>query len=497
MAHSVVRSSIMSVSAGGLTLFAGLICGVVLARVLGAQGMGKVVFAGWIVAVAVVVADLGLPAALIRYMPELIATGHSESGLLAPALLRPFTRSAILGTCLFLLAALALFLFGHKQLAALALAAALLFVLQAYSQFATCEIRGRQQFPELTRLAGVSGVLQVAGVSFGAYYFGPEGALTGYAAGHLVPALQCLRLIRRNASVPSDLALRLSGYARHSWLAAGIDQLVWARLETFFLAQFLGPEAVAIFAVGLTLSNLPTQLPIHLSGPLLPLLASRLSQQGNPGVEGTYRSALSLFAFIIMPVSLGGAAVLPALVPILYGSSFSAAVPVAMILVAGSWLSGLTQVPSALIFGLERGSFFVRAGLFGGALIIAAGLLIVPIYGATGAAWSRIIVHGMIAAWSILFLAQLGFKVSAKPFLRIAAASLASAAAAHIVLQFWGNTIPALAAAVCAGAFVYFAAVKLFPPLRAIDLEPLRRSLENLPGPFARATWRVARQFSH
>ncbi|MEP5624743.1 MAG: oligosaccharide flippase family protein, partial [Hyphomicrobiales bacterium] len=65
---SMLRMSVVNTSAGMLSMLAGFICSIIVARVLGVEGTGLVAYALWFMTVATIVSDNGMPQAALRFI---------------------------------------------------------------------------------------------------------------------------------------------------------------------------------------------------------------------------------------------------------------------------------------------------------------------------------------------------------------------------------------------------------------------------------------------
>ena len=73
---SLVSSSVLSTAAGIVSLVFGFASSIVVARLLGPEGAGEVSFALFIAMTVSLMANLGLPNVLLRYIPTYDRPGH-------------------------------------------------------------------------------------------------------------------------------------------------------------------------------------------------------------------------------------------------------------------------------------------------------------------------------------------------------------------------------------------------------------------------------------
>ncbi len=494
MAGSFLRNSIVNALAGACVTLGGFLSSVAVARLLGVQGTGIVAYAAWAVTIAIIVADVGIPGALARYLPELRArSGDGAAGGLTRMLLNPFLVStAGIGT-LFFSYAVGLYWFhalpnpwsvlpeSFQDSPLFWALVALSCVAQSLASFAGGWLQGMQRFGDFARLAFLGSVVQIGGTAAGALAFGSAGALAGSALGALIPAWALLSAGTQGPALSVDLRRRVLRYTFETWGGYMVVAFFATRMEVFFLERSWGSHAVGLFTVSLTLSNLATQGPLLLTGTLLPHLAQRLGRGEEQEARALYATCLRIMALIVFPACFGTAAIAPVLLPAIYGASFAEAVPSATILVAGAALATCTSVAGTYANAAERTRFGLVLGLIGAVLSVVVGFAVVPAFGPIGAACGRVGIQTLIAASTMVYLYRnLAYRVPVLDLGRSALAALFCAVAARAVVTV-EPSILGVAVAIVAGAAVYGIALRLLSPLPARDVERLRSSLSALP----------------
>ncbi|MEN6450741.1 MAG: oligosaccharide flippase family protein, partial [Thermoguttaceae bacterium] len=171
----LARKSARAAAASACSLFGRLGVQVVLARLLGSEGLGLIAYFLWLIETGVLLAGLGLPNSLTRYLAELLGRGESEQ---AAALARwihlrylsiTAVGAAMLGVLYYRSASYA------EWPSALPILV-LLFLLRSLENLNLAHLAGRQRFDLLARIYLISSVLQFAGVVVGVLCFGMIGA---------------------------------------------------------------------------------------------------------------------------------------------------------------------------------------------------------------------------------------------------------------------------------------------------------------------------------
>lgn len=502
MSGSFARNSLLGVVAGLATALSNFGSSVILARILGVEGFGTVMFALWIVVLGAAIADLGSATSLSRYLPEL--QGRREEGLvdqLASRLFRPFAVAVIL-----ICAGLASFgIWRWHQAGApplhldavrlrenllFWLAAATALALQALSVFHYGYLRGLQRFGNVAKLTLICLAVQLAAVAAGSLAYGPLGALAGYCAGFLLPALRAFRHLRGSKPLPPELARRVRRYALFAWAGNLATVLLYSRIEIFFLERSWGTEAVGLFAVGITLANIAAQGPMLLTSGFLPHFSASYGRGDRDSIQRLYASGTRVMSFLVLPACCGLAAILPSVIPLVYGAQFDGAITASMILALSS-ASGVIYVGNQLTLGCDRSDLGFASTLAGALLLVAGCAVVVPLYGIMGAALVRVAVQLFLVGANLwLIRSRLGYRAPIGDMLRIlVAAGICGASAAAVT--HWIPGPLGLPAAILVGILTYCLAVRLLNAMPADDIKRLRDVLQRLPSlvvsPFDRA----------
>lgn len=490
MSIAFARRSFLGAIAGSSLTLGSFISGVAVARLLGVEAMGTVGFLVWIALMAAPFVDFGMAPAVARYAAELRGRGEADearrlSGRLARALIIPVVIA---------LAAVLVIAFAGDTVAQVSdarlphfvwLLLAALIGLQVFAQFAYSTMRGEQAFGRMASVSAVSLLLQVLCVGAGGWIFGISGALGGYVAGQIVPAVFAFRLMARRGSVAPELVRRVRRFALFAWAAGVASAFVWSRIEIFFLERYWGVEAVGLFTVALALTSLATQAPQLLTGAFLPLLSEQYGRSDIDAMRNACRTGTRLLAALAFPACLGMAAITPALLPLIYGHDFAGAIPATMILAAAAALSVTTVPATHMVMAAERSDFIFFSSIIGAICAVMAGFLLVPAFGLIGAALARAGIQLLMVGIGTWFVwRRLGFEPPVGSLARVFFAATVTAAVAFAAVQVIGGPI-SLVVALPLAATVYLPALRLFRALPESDRVVLSTVVGGLPHPVA------------
>jgi O-antigen/teichoic acid export membrane protein len=491
MAQRFARNTAYSTAAGLIISIGRFATTIAMARVLGVEETGIAAFALWLISLLCAVTSLGVYTTLTRYLPEL--TSDIDAQRLTRLLLIPFgavtlltavTVIAFYQTNFINLAGQTLVPLGNANV----LVVVLLYVIQSLASFGLGYLVGQQQFRNFAILSLIANLLQVSLVIAAGLKWGVNGVLFGYIVGGLPFTLLCFRLGVGKPGLPTQLRNRLFRFTVFSWASTLANELVWARLEMAFLSHFWGSGAVGLYSVGFTLASLATQGPLLLTGGLLPYFAEAISSNQQERAKTRLQTAMRLVAFFVLPMCFGMAALIPELLPILYGNSFAAGSTAAMILVSSAGLGANIVVPLAFINGMERSDFLFAVNITGAVLSLALGLVLVASLGIVGAALARASVLIFVLSASLWFLhCRLSCRVPLIQLGLLFVSALASACVAGLL----ASNIPGwfgLLLSVVTSALVYVLLVRTLRAIPDEDIESLQGLFAHVPASLQRGT---------
>jgi len=498
-----LKNSIIGAVAGGSIMLGTFVSAVIVARVLGVSGSGTVAYAVWMVLMIAAIVDIGMSPAIVRYGSELRGQQQEDTAeRLAGRLVRVLAVPVLLAAGAILASVFLAGDFGgtwlprtgksgELEFEVLGTLVALYVVAQAFASYNYAYLRGKQDFNTLAKLTLASVALQVALVTVGSVAFGIVGALAGYAAGQILPALAACRLLRASGRLDERLRERVGRYARYAWAANVANAFVWSRIEVFFLERYWGSEAVAMFTVALVLTSLAAQGPLLLTTGVLSFLAEKHGRSDVDALKEAFETGTRLLAALTFPACLGMAAIMPVLLPLIYGKAFADAVPAAIILAGAATVGATSIVATNLVQAVERSDFIFFSSAFGALVAVLAGFLLVPIFGVIGAAVARATIQVTMVMIGLWFVARyLGYPLPLVSLGRLfLAAGVAASVAAASVLTVGGTL--SLLIAVPGAVLTYVIALRLTCALPPSDLARLAEVAAALPRPMADFAGRV------
>jgi O-antigen/teichoic acid export membrane protein len=390
---AVARGSAWNVVLGAVPQLYLVVVSIAAARFLGPELFGRQSFIAFVELSLATLFGLGIAIALQRFTASVLGEGR-------PGAVRILTRSTLwVAIPLATLAAGVLVVFalaGAKPVAAWVLAGVMAggLLVQGVPQSV---LAGRQRWRQMAMIGvimgGVSTVSVVAVLAAG-------GGITGIFAVEAIAVMLTLawmsRLVARlnasehvqskDASAPVRAMFRYAGVAS---IGVGLSLVVWNRSEFLFLNHYSSDSQIAFYSIAFATINALSLIPRQIGGTLVPAVAT-LQGAGEMERVGTgFARALRLALTIGFVLTAGAAALGPELLTLVYGSEFSAAGPLLLILLLPFPAIVIFQLASAMVEGMGHLRIVVVAGGIGAAVDIGLAFALIPHYGAVGAAISN------------------------------------------------------------------------------------------------------------
>lgn len=480
----IMRNSALNAAAGMAMLLTGFASSVVIARLLGPEANGAIAFAVWLATTGGLVAELGTGVSLLRLLPQLRVLGYSEE---ARRGFGSWLARAVTLTTLMMAIAYGLFIWAAEDAHWLASApqitaiTGVLFIVQSIGSFSKNFLIGEQRLGTFFRISVVSAIMQLSVVAVGAYFFGITGAILGYLAGQLGLFGHTLKLLSNR---PQNCGIDLRGLINSSSIIIAefiVTAIFLNRPEILFLQQLSDVETVGYYAIAISLANLALQLPIQLSGSLMPYMASHRTASGGELPAGIFATVVRNFSFLAMPMSFGLAAVAQPLVVGIYGKAFATSGVIVAILSLGAPANIFLQLCTQYVFTMDRPAIRLKVAIAGAIFLAAGSLAVIPYFGGEGAAIARNIVFVGMCTYMFISMKPADSTVSIfLPVLRISLAAAVTGLCAFAISQTIAG-LGGVALAILAGMIVYIPALRICGATTAADGELLNTLSDKAP----------------
>ena len=383
----------------GVVVLLGFVQKLLVARLLGPEGLGHVSIVNAVMSLGTLLAGAGLTTAILRH-----SAAQSEDadawGVFATGMRFAGVLSVLVATGLAAFTFTPLWVFDPIAGRWLPLAAvALPFLTITSCSIAYLQSRGRMRDKAVLGL--LLRLFSLVGIVVGVIQLGFPGYVWGYVAGALAVAAVATWRVRsfrprrrRTSPVPVREVVRFGFWSLFTQLL----NYVLLTADVLCVSALTGNAAlVGLYGLSTVLQSI-AKIPVTA---YMDAIFPRLTRQA-ADVE-TLRRVRSVLRGRTVALSAASAGVValgaPWLVPAAFGAEYAGSLPPLYILLAGQVVRafGAPAGRSLIAAGWVEGNFW--SGVVAATINIAANLLLIPEYGIAGAALATALTHGV---WSIL-----------------------------------------------------------------------------------------------
>jgi len=482
MRKGILGNSFLNGAAGIMQLASGFVCSIAVARLLGPEANGIVASALWLVTTAALVAELGTGVLLLKMLPQFAARGFDNKRRLgfAAYLIRPVIAATLILTALYALSYReGLFGWNSPDISITLIVGALLLV-QSIGSFTKNYLIGEQELTSFFRLSFGVALVQTLLVVVLAMNNGVAGALIGYLAAQLLPFWKALRIAvnRNNDCGTSPRYLATSSFVLIADFT--LSAVFLMRPEFFFLDHFASTESIGFYAIALSVTNIALQLPVQLTGSLLPYYSQAIESEAGHVSSESFQGVIRCIAYITMPMCFGLAAISHSLITSLFGPAFAPAAKITMLLLLGVPAYVHWQICSLYLLSMDRAVARLQITILGSVAMITGGALFIPTYGDEGAALVRSAAVTLMAVSMTFFIKQKHFDLAfLLTMIRITIASCVCGLAAWYLTSIVSGML-GVCIAVPAAMLIYAAVMLLIGALPESDLVLVRQLYQRL-----------------
>lgn len=489
MSREIANKAVRNIFFSGLRLVisagATICMSAVLARTLGPGNMGVYSYAMWLVGTLGVLANVGLPSALTKYVSEYVGRGDAATAArLGKRLL--LTQLAIAGGVALLTAC---FWFLKTPYRSIILVAAAMILFQALQQGLLAALAGVQRFDRIALISLYVAMAQVASVGAAAVlHAGVIGMLWATLVGLGVGTWSSYRAVDRfllkSAGRPPisfipespDIYRRVRRFSITISYVLLLDTIVWQRSEVLFLKWYSTLPQIAFYALAYSIAAKLNDISGTFSSTLLPLYSESYGRHGLREVGAVLTKALKYLQMIMVFPCLLAAAVCKPLVGLLYGPDYGPVVLPLQLLLVSMAVTSIGVVCSPLLVGTEKQSFIAKYGTVVAILNITLDFVLIPQHGALGAAIANCTAQIVGVVGGTVYVvhyakATFPWKSTAAIYL---SAAISVAPVAYCFALSAGTAV--LVASVAVGAILYLTLLVVVGELDKRDIDALRRA---------------------
>jgi len=489
-ARTITRNSFWyAIDASAATIVM-LIASVPVARVMGPEVLGHYIYLVFLTTIAQRLANLGIPGTACKYMAEYL--GNGQVGIARAVYDVTLRYQTLIATLVTAAACVLVYLLADPQylfvsyLIVLSMWPSMVNNIPAQANVAAENLRANipasvASFISYSTLVVLTLILHwgIVGLAWATFvsrsleaavrYFGVRVRL-----GSIAPA-----------AIDTTLRRRMFTFSQQNLILLALGLVVWDRSELLFLKYFSDVTQVAFYSLAFSITNQLLMAPRAVSTSIGYTVLAQYGRD-HTRLEGLIRNATRYVALLSIPMFLGLAAISYPLIAVVYGAKYLAVVPVLSILSVFSMSRAFQTHSDSLLQATETQGFMVRWLSLSACVNLLLDWLLIPHYGAVGAAVANGISQ-TIAVGGVWIKGTRALRVKLPVrFLRYVGASALAMTAAVLPVALLLPKLLALFAGIFVGVVVFGMAIRLTGCLEYEDVVRVREATRRLP-PTARS----------
>lgn len=488
---SVLKGAVLVTLSTYINYASGLVASILVARALGSHDYGQYAYFVWLAGTLTSLYCGGVTFSAMRFVADELGSGNVEGARRVQALLRRWFVVAVILVSVAYAAASRWLLPAdwHQSIALFVTLVLVAAATKAAYLFGASISKGHGRFDIDANTTNLMSLVNIAGVVALVVLHGSLNAylmfFVALCVGH---ALLVRRLMRRANIAPSraeldpELKSRIAKHCLWSALLFVVAAFSNKSFENVLLNWYIGPEAVAWFAIAAAMSRGGTDmLAAGLSSVLMPVMSHAFGSKDRERAYRIFSDAVRYYFFLGLLLSGIGYLWAEPVILVLYGEQYQPAVLGLQVMMLVGGLTLFDGAAASILTTTDNQSARVVIAVVTLVLTCATAVILIPRYGFVGA----LITHSVSRI--AYFTASVGAAVwlldcrlPLRELLRAVVAASVGAIIAALVLAFWSGDV----AEVVAGALYVMGALAgsvLFRVWTKNDLKLVAVAADRLP----------------
>lgn len=255
-----------------------------------------------------------------------------------------------------------------------------------------------------------------------------------------------------------------------------MNMILGQQIDIILLGRFTPDAEIGFYFIGYNLSFLAVSIfNLALTGGITLAFFSELyAKRDYKGLRTTYTLLFEYNYFTIIPIAVGGLILGREIIALLYPSEYLAAVPILMLFFIGFSVMKMVGITSTFMMAMEKERILVLSRTIFALTKLGLNLLLIPTYGAMGAAVATSVTAVLIVSYESYVVHRLISPEYPTVFLgKILLASFVMGVSVFITRHFLTDSIFLL---LLVGLAVYLVSVYLLKPVSRVVLEKMEET---------------------
>jgi len=200
---------------------------------------------------------------------------------------------------------------------------------------------------------------------------------------------------------------RARSFSLTVWYMVLLDAVVWGRGEIYFLKRYSAISEVAIYSIAFALMNKMWDAARTITSNFGPMAANAIGRSDPESIGRLLRHTVRYSNAFLLPTCILAVGLIKPIVLALFGKQYVTVVPVMLILLLAPLLAIISEAAYAVIYAFERQKFVAIVLTPTSFLNLPIAWVLVPRYGALGAAYANMVAQFANRAFELWYAARI------------------------------------------------------------------------------------------
>lgn len=386
---SLGRSIAWGTIARGVSVISNFLFSILLARALGPLGKGEYAFIQQFIGILAIIFNLGLPTSNVYYVAKKKISAQTAFANSVMLLLPTTLLSAVIAL-VFLMSPF------RGQLSyspGLFVASVALFATTTLFGWLNAVLIGKHGL----KPQGIATIVQSAILVLGTAVIALFGHVEVVSMLYLAAAAQAAGIVALWSFDPHIATIKafdwfdFKGMVRYSLKVYAIDvaNFLHLRQDILLLGWLSTSQQVGLYSVAVSFVEIVRYMPVIISSAFFAEISGSDSREQEAKTAVLSRLNVVLNGALIVAF----VALLPLVLPLLFGAAFKSAVAIAFILLPGALFTSLAEIPGTLLFARENIYWRLSSAMV--VVNIAVNIAVIPRFGGEGAAFASSVTYSI------------------------------------------------------------------------------------------------------